>query len=320
MNVLIWHVHGSWMTNFVQGEHTYVVPVVPGRGPDGRGRARTWEWPASVVEVSPDDLADHPIDVAVVQRPEELELVATWCRRVPGRDIPLVWLEHNAPQGRVNDMRHPACDRTDVIVVHVTHHNALFWDTGAARARVVEHGVIDPGRRWTGERAVAAIAINEPVRRGRVVGADLFGRLAAAAPIDLFGMGARHMAMALGRPAWLGVHEDPPQHCLHEELAMRRCYVHPFRWTSLGLTLIEAMMLGMPVVALATTAVPIAVPQTCGIVSNDVDKLVEGIRTLVADSGLAASLGDAARTHAVERFALDRFLTEWTEVLEEARS
>ena len=41
---------------------------------------------------------------------------------------------------------------------------------------------------------------------------------------------------------------------------MRRCYVHPFRWTSLGLSLIEAMHLGMPVVALATTEVPDAVP------------------------------------------------------------
>ena len=51
MNVLCWHVHGSWMTSFVQGAHTYYVPVELGRGPDGRGRARTYVWPDNVVEV-----------------------------------------------------------------------------------------------------------------------------------------------------------------------------------------------------------------------------------------------------------------------------
>ena len=71
MNILCWHVLGSWMTAFVQGRHTYVTPVVPDRGPDGRGRAMTWDWPESVVEVSPAELRDLPIDVAatrVVQR------------------------------------------------------------------------------------------------------------------------------------------------------------------------------------------------------------------------------------------------------------
>ena len=53
MKVLVWHVHGSWTTAFVQGGHEYLIPVVEGRGPDGLGRARTWDWPASVREVAP---------------------------------------------------------------------------------------------------------------------------------------------------------------------------------------------------------------------------------------------------------------------------
>ena len=50
MKVLLWHVHGSWTTSFVQGGHEYLLPVVDGpggkRSPDGLGRARTWDWPA----------------------------------------------------------------------------------------------------------------------------------------------------------------------------------------------------------------------------------------------------------------------------------
>ena len=37
MKVLAWHVHGSWMTSFVSGPDSYLLPVLPGRGPDGRG-------------------------------------------------------------------------------------------------------------------------------------------------------------------------------------------------------------------------------------------------------------------------------------------
>src|SRR5947199_5198583 len=79
VRVLLWHVHGSWTTAFVQGPHTYLVPVLPDRGPDGRGRARTWQWPDSVIEVSPAEAADADVDAVILQRPEELaSLAATW--------------------------------------------------------------------------------------------------------------------------------------------------------------------------------------------------------------------------------------------------
>src|SRR3954469_8546280 len=110
MRILLWHVHGSWTTAFVQGEHEYLVPVLPGRGPDGRGRAETWDWPESVIELSPAQLAASDVDVVVIQRPHELSLVERWLGRRPGRDIPAIFLEHNAPQGRIAQMCHPAAE------------------------------------------------------------------------------------------------------------------------------------------------------------------------------------------------------------------
>ncbi|MEU4835988.1 glycosyltransferase family 1 protein, partial [Streptosporangium sp. NPDC023615] len=63
MRIMLWHVHGSWTTAFVHGRHDYVVPLVPGRGPDGRGRARTFAWPEAVREVGWDALRHEPLDV-----------------------------------------------------------------------------------------------------------------------------------------------------------------------------------------------------------------------------------------------------------------
>jgi hypothetical protein len=318
MRVLLWHVHGSWTTALVQGRHSYLVPTLPDRGPDGRGRAQTWDWPDSVVEVGPAEAADADVDVVVMQRPEELAgLAERWLGgRRPGRDLPAVYLEHNAPQGRIADMRHPAADRDDLTLVHVTHFNALLWDAGSTRTTVVEHGIVDPGERWTGELARAAAVVNEAGRRWRVTGTDLLPRLAEAAPVDLFGMGAEATAARLGAlgGSVRGI-ENPPQARLHEELARRRVYLHPVRWTSLGLSLLEAMHLGMPVVALATTEVPEAVPPGAGIVSNRLDVLQRGLRELLADRELAAGMGRAARAAVLARYGLARFLADWDELL-----
>ncbi len=312
MNILLWHVHGSWTTAFVQGPHRYLLPVEPDRGPDGRGRAQTWEWPPNAVEVTPSEAAEAEVDVVIMQRPHELNgLAEQWLGgRRPGRDLPAIYLEHNAPQGRIAEMLHPAADRPDLTLVHVTHFNDLFWDAGRTPTRVIEHGIIDPGERYSGELPRAAVVINEARRRQRVTGTDLLARFERAAPIDLFGMDA----------GALGGIEDVPQARLHDELARRRVYLHPIRWTSLGLSLIEAMQLGMPVVALATTEAPEAVPPQAGVISTRVDVLADAVRGFVAEPERAREAGRAARAVALERYGLDRFLTDWNELLEEVTS
>jgi len=307
VNVLLWHVHGSWTTALVRGEHTYLLPVLPDRGPDGLGRARTWEWPEAAVELAPERLADAEVDVVVLQRPHEEELCERWLGRRPGRDLPAVYVEHNAPQGRIEEMRHPVADRDDLTLVHVTHFNDLFWDAGSTRTTVIEHGVVDPGYRYSGELAEAAVAINEPGRRWRVTGTDLLPRLNGVVSLRLFGIGA----------AELGGIENLPQAELHAEMARRRAYLHPIRWTSLGLSLLEAMHLGMPVVVLATTEAVEAVPPGAGVVSTRVETLSRGLRELVADPELARERGRAARAAALDRYGLERFLADWDRLLEE---
>ena len=49
-------------------------------------------------------------------------------------NLPAVYVEHNAPQGRVADMRQPRGGPRGLILVHVTHFNDLFWASGAPHA------------------------------------------------------------------------------------------------------------------------------------------------------------------------------------------
>ncbi|MGC5307196.1 glycosyltransferase [Micromonospora zamorensis] len=318
MNILLWHVHGSWTTSFVHGSHRYLIPTTPDRGPYGLGRARTYPWPDSAVEVTPEDLPGTDIDLVILQRPEEIDRAEAWLRRRPGRDLPAIYVEHNTPKGDVPNTRHPMADRGDLLIAHVTGFNQIFWDTGTTRTTVVDHGIVAPSVSYTGELDRLAVVINEPIRRGRVTGTDLLPRFAEIAPLDVFGMGVAGLADHLGLPAdRLTSHDDVPQHRMHAELARRRAYLHLCRWTSLGLSLIEAMAIGMPVVALATTEAVTAVPQEAGALATRTDTLLDAARRFIAEPATARQAGAAARTAARDRYGLDRFLADWDRLLEE---
>jgi glycosyltransferase involved in cell wall biosynthesis len=107
---------------------------------------------------------------------------------------------------------------------------------------------------------------------------------------------------------------------MHAAIARRRVYLHPHRWTSLGLSLLEAMSAAMPVVVLATTESVMAVPPGAGVLSTDVSELVEGVRWLASDAEAARRCGEVARRAARKRYGLARFLADWDALMKEVAS
>jgi glycosyltransferase involved in cell wall biosynthesis len=319
MRILIWHVHGSWMTAFVQGRHEYLLPVDPERGPDGRGRAQTWDWPDSARELTAEQLGGEDIDLVVLQRPHEAALLRDWTGLRAGTDVPAVYLEHNAPTGAAVASRHPYAEQDTIALVHVTHFNRMMWDNGSAPTEVIEHGICDPGHLYTGQDASLAVVVNEPVRRTRVAGTDVMIELSRNLPVDVYGMGMKHLAEVA---PWLEgrLHEDYRQSELHRALAAHRVYLHPYRWTSLGLALLEAMALGLPVLGLSTTEATRAVPSSAGLLSNDPAELADRGRQWLHDPAAAAAAGAAARAHALDRYGLERFLADWDALIEQVVS
>ncbi|MET0694171.1 MAG: glycosyltransferase [Propionibacteriaceae bacterium] len=310
MNLLVWHVHGGYMTSLVQGAHTYLLPATATEG----GRSG-YDWPAAAVDVSPEELRDRDIDLVILQRPEELAEATRLLGREPGRDLPAVYLEHNTPQGGVPNSLHPLADQSAIPIVHVTHFNQLIWDSGRASSVVIEHGILDPGPLYTGELHALGVVINEPVRRWRVTGTDLLPAFAQLARVDVFGMGGAQLRQRFGARGPIVHAGDLAPDELQQALARRRAYLHPVRWTSLGLALLEAMHLGMPVLALATTEAIRAVPAEAGAISTDIDELLRAADLLLSDPDEARRRGAVAREVALQRYGLARFLDRWDEVL-----
>ncbi|MDQ0104267.1 hypothetical protein J2T10_003941 [Paenarthrobacter nicotinovorans] len=320
MRILVWHVHGGWMEAFVRGRHEYLLPKTSDGGAWGLGRGGR-DWPAAAQEVDLAGLDPDSLDAVVLQRPEEIAAVARILGRRPGVDLPAVYLEHNTPKGDVPFTLHPLADQSSIPVVHVTYFNQLFWDTGSASTTVIEHGIPDPGHLYTGELEEMGVVVNEPVRRGRVTGTDLLPGFAGVGPLRVFGMGAEALPRELDLESLgfgndrLRISGDLPARQLHGQLARCRLYLHPLRWTSLGLALLEAMHLGMPVLALATTEAARAIPRGAGLVSNDVGELQRFAKRLLDDPEDAYAMGIVAREAALERYGLGKFHRAWDELL-----
>jgi Glycosyl transferases group 1 len=317
VRILMWDVHGGYTDSLLAGTHEYLFLQSDESGRGGLARYGG-SAPSNAHEVTAEELNDHPPDLVLLQRPEEIELCAEHLGRRPGDDVPAIFLEHNTPKADVPLSRHPLADHASLIVVHVTHFNELFWDCGRTRTRVIEHGVADPGLRYTGRLPRLAFVVNEPVRRWRVTGTDLLSNFADF-DIDAFGIDADLLPEAM-RPAHQRVsfagNLKPDQ--LYDAMAERRVYLHLNRWTSLGLSLIQAMLLGMPVVVLDTTEASRAVPDAAGARSSDITELVTAARRLLADPAEAQRRGLLARSAALERYGLPRFLHDWDLAFKEA--
>jgi glycosyltransferase involved in cell wall biosynthesis len=185
-----------------------------------------------------------------------------------------------------------------------------MWDNGSTPVRVVEHGVPIPSDvRYGGEIGRGIVVVNDLGTRGRRLGRDVFERAREAVPLDLIGLNA---------PALGGLepvaHEDLPA-----VMSRYRLYFHPIRYTSFGMAVCEAMLIGMPVVALATTEMPtVNEDGISGFLSTDPAVLVDRMRTLLADRELARAIGLAGQRIARERFSVERFGRDWNRVLHEA--
>lgn len=309
LNILIWHIHGSYLNALARVDHNWYVPTKPGKPEGYGGRGHTFDLTDNVIEVPAERVRDLELDLIVYQTPRNLfhdhfDILSTQQQL-----LPKIYLEHNTPKPDAVHTRHPAIDAdggrcgAPPLLVHVTHFNRLMWDNGDLRTIVIEHSVaIDPALRYRGSMERGITVANGIEKRPRIAGYDIFMDVREKVPLDAVGMGTEQY----------GGFGDVPYRDLHRLVGEYRFLFSPIRYTSLPLAVVEAMTLGMPVVALATTEVPSVIQDgETGFVSCDVGRLIDDMHLLLRDSAQAHRIGENARRTALERFGLDRFTREW---------
>ena len=303
LRILTWHIHGSYLYYLTQANHEFYLPIKPDRPEGYGGRSGSFSWSDNVHDISAEEVKNLRIDCILFQSrqnylEDQYEILSESQRR-----LPRIYLEHDPPQEHPTNTRH-VVDDPDVLLVHVTAFNQLMWDSNRTPTCVIEHGVIVPdGVQYTGELERGLVIVNGLRSRGRRLGADVFERVRSCVPLDLIGMGSEQLG-GLGEVR----HDQLPAFA-----SRYRFFFNPIRYTSLGLAVCEAMMVGLPIIGLATTEMVTVIDKGSGYVDTDVDKLVEVMRQLLKNPDEARILSEGARVKARSRFNIQRFTRDWNE-------
>lgn len=302
LRVLTWHIHGSYLHYLSKTPVQFFVPVKNDGSPGYTGRSGPFPWGENVIEVPATEVSRTEFDCILFQHrrnylEDQFEILSESQRR-----LPRIYLEHDPPREVPTDTHH-IVDDPDVLLVHVTHFNRLMWNNNQSATRVIEHAVTVPDDvRYTGEKDRGIVIINNIYSRGRRLGLDVFEEVRREVPLDIVGMGSEKVG---------GLGEIPPPE-LPEFISKYRFCFNPIRYTSLGLAVCEAMMVGLPIVALATTEMPVTVEDgVSGYLHTDVDYLVDRMLHLVRNPDHAGTLGAKARATAREKFDIVRFSSNW---------
>jgi hypothetical protein len=309
LRVLTWHVHGNYLLYLSRAGVDFFLPT-RSDGKDGYGgRGRTFPFGPNVHDVPADAVRDLQLDCILFQCRRNYDVDQFDILSPAQRRLPRIYLEHDTPPGDPTSARH-WFDDPGGSLVHVTPFNALMWDNGRTPTRTIDHGVFVPETaRYTGTVEKGIVVVNNLRTRGRRLGADIFERARRDVPLDLVGLDAESLG---GRGEVF-----PPD--LPAFMAGYRFFFHPIRFTSLGLALIEAMMIGLPIVGIAATELVTVIRSgESGFIDTDPGKLVEPMRKLLRDPAEARRMGANARKAALERFNIGRFAQDWERAFADA--
>jgi hypothetical protein len=306
LNVLTWHTHGSYLYYLSQAPHEFYVLSKPGCPPGYGGRCGHMPWGDNVHDLPVQAARERQFDCILFQDDHQWEKDQYEFLSAAQRALPRIYLEHDPPRAHPTDTVH-LIDDPNVLLVHVTPFNELMWDNGRTPTRVIEHGVLVPdGVAYRGDLARGLVITNHLDRRGRRMGPDLFLKVREQLPLELIGMAAEELG-GVGEVA----HAQVPAFA-----ARYRFLFSPIRYSSLGLAVIEAMMIGMPIVALATAEMATVIENgVSGYADTNLATLVGQMHELLRSPALARELGQGARRRARARFSIERFSADWDAAL-----
>ena len=298
--IFTWHIHGSYLFYLAQGNYDIYIPTKEQKTEGYYGRGETFPFEDNVHEIPAELVKDEQFDCILFQTNQNYQRDQFEILSAEQRELPKIYLEHDPPRQHPTDTKH-IIDSKDILLVHVTHFNRLMWDNNKTPTKVIEHGVTTPNIPYSGEISKGIVVINHLPSRGRLLGLDIFLDVRKHIPLDLVGMGTGELG--LGEV----LHPQLP-----EFISKYRFFFNPIRYTSHGLAVCEAMMLGIPVIGMATTEMPTVVNNGVnGYIHADISKLIEKMKQLLDDQALAQKMGIEGRKTALERYHINRFVSDW---------
>lgn len=304
--IFTWHIHGTYLYYLSQGNYDIFIPKKADLSEGYCGKGSTFPFGDHVWEIPAEEVAHLDLDIILFQSSrnylkDQYEILSE-----KQRSLPQIYLEHDPPRESPTETKH-IVDDPAILLVHVTHFNRVMWNNNSTPVKVIDHGIIAPDVTYSGTLQRGIVVINNIRERGRRLGLDIFLRLRERIPLDIIGMGTEEFGLGEIK------HEKLP-----EFISRYRFFFNPIRYTSLGLSILEAMMIGLPVVGLATTELVTVIQNgRSGYLHTDMEFLAEKTSCLLDNHTLARQIGEAGRKVVAERFNISRFLSDWEEAFQQ---
>lgn len=307
MKIFTWHVHGSYLYYLSQGNYDLYIPVNKDKTAGYGGRGTIFPFGENVIEIPTEEVVNYDFDIILFQSKENyLNDQYTTLSIEQRRDTPKIFLEHDPPRESPTNTIHVVQD-PEIPVVHVTHFNRLMWHCKTENTYVIEHGLPQPQAAYKGDINKGIVVINDLESRGRRLGLEVFLKLREEIPLDLIGMNSKKIG-GIGEVQ----HPDIPKF-----ISRYRFFLNSIRYTSLGLSVCEAMMIGMPVVGLATTEMVTTIKDgETGFLDNRLSALIDKMKLLMENQEMAKSMGLKAQQYARKQFDINRFVNDWETLFE----
>ncbi len=305
LRIFTWHVHGSYLFYLAQGNYDLYIPVNDKKSNGYSGRGKTFPFGPNVIEIPVEEVKEKEFDLILFQEDDNYLSQQFEILSDKQRVLPKIYLEHDPPwQDSTNELH--IVDDNEVLLVHVTHFNRLMWNNRNLKVQVIEHGVMPTTSQYSGSLERGIVVINNLPQRGRLLGFDIFEEIRSEIPLDLIGMGTEEYG--IGEV----LHPDLP-----EFISRYRFFFNPIRYTSMGLAVCEAMMIGMPVVGLATTEMPTVFENgVSAFIHTDLKYLKQKMQLLLADHHLSRRIGEQGKAVAEAKFNIKRFTEQWEQTFQ----
>ncbi|MGI5827801.1 MAG: glycosyltransferase [Patescibacteria group bacterium] len=302
LRIFTWHIHGSYLYYLSHCPCNFYIPKDSNNKDGYIGKTSNFPWREKVHEILKTEVKTQDFDIILFQSKKNYLKDQYDILSPHQRMLPKIFLEHDPPQKHPTNTKH-VVDDPNVVIVHVTDFNNLMWDNNLSPTVVIKHGVKIPTNvRYNGHLQKGVVVINNIVKRGRRLGLDIFEKVRKQIPLDIVGMNSE-LVGGLGEVPFIKL----PQFISHY-----RFFFNPIRYTSLGLSVLEAMAAGMPVVGLATTEVPLVLENNVtGFTHTNTDFLIEKMYQLLNNPTLARKLSGNAKRFANTHYNIVKFTQNW---------
>jgi glycosyltransferase involved in cell wall biosynthesis len=315
MKIFTWNVHGGYLSMFSKLNYELYIPYTEGRPYNYDGKTPGYEWSDNVYEISYNQINNINYDIILYQTAQHVmeeqyrclsqsqinDAYKIYIVHSPINDFDLVNKNLGVVESHINEQMN--------LIVHIAEYTKKQWakymPSLSNKSIVIYHSIPLSNIVATYSINRAVCAINDIGIRADS-GRDEIKYLLKKIGIDLYGKNTE----------MIGGYGSIPRENLMSILSQYSIYINPTVHNSLPMTVLEAMSIGLPVIALNTTDLHIAITDGIeGYLCNTVDDIIDKYNYLLNNKSKIQGMGINAREKIKNYFSFDRFEKSWNSII-----